>query len=79
MRIRTEAGCVNEHDVIKLKTLPKFDVDVHAFGQTITRQMVKIMVKDKPMYADTITGTLYTPKTGRSNSSRLWIEKVYKL
>jgi hypothetical protein len=79
MRIRTESGCVNEHDIIKMKDLPKFDVDIHAFGTTVTRKMAKIMVNDQAMYADTITGTLYNPKTGRSNSSRLWIEKVYKL
>ena len=78
-RIRVESGCVNEHDIIKMKEFPKFDADVHAFGTTITRKMAKITVGDQVMYADIVTGTLYYPKTGKSNSSRLWIEKVYKL
>lgn len=79
IRFRVEAGCLNEHDVIKLRDFPQFDADVHALGTILTRKMAKIVIKDKAMYADTITGTLYNPKTGKSTSSRLWIEKVYKL
>jgi hypothetical protein len=41
--------------------------------------MARIVIKDQAMYADIITGTLYNPKTGKSTSSRLRIEKVYKL
>lgn len=79
LRLRKIDGCLNEHDVTKLKPLPHFDVDIHAFGKTITRKMAKVIIDNQAMYADTITGTLYNPQTGRSNSSRLWIEKVYKL
>jgi hypothetical protein len=78
-RFRIESGCLNEHDVVKMKDLPQFDVDIHAFNTIITRKMAKIVIKDQAMYADTITGTLYKPKTGKSTSSRLRIEKVYKL
>jgi hypothetical protein len=78
IKIRTNFGCVCEPDIIKMKDFPKFDVDVHALNTTLTRKMVKIYVKEKAMYADIITGTLYDPKTGKSSSSRLWIEKVYK-
>lgn len=79
LRLRKIDGCLNEHDVVKLRPLPKFDVDVHAFGQTVTRKMAAVTIDNQTMYADTITGTLYNPKTGRCNSTRLWIEKVYKL
>ncbi len=79
IKIRTVDGCVNEHDVIKMKDLPKFDADVNAFGRTVTRKMAKINVDNQVMYADAITGTLYNPKTLKSSSSKLWIEKVYKL
>jgi hypothetical protein len=79
IRFRVEAGCLNEHDVIKLRDFPQFDVDIHALGTILTRKMAKIVIKDQAMYADTITGTLYNPKTGKSTSSRLCIEKVYKL
>lgn len=79
IKFRESDGCLYDHDVIKMKDLPKFDVDINAFGRTVTRKMAKIHISDKVMYADTVTGTLYDPKTGRSNSTRLWIEKVYKL
>ena len=79
VRLRAIDGCLNEHDVIKMKDMPRFDADVNVAGATVTRKMVKITVKDKTMYADAITGTLYNPKTGRCNSTRLFIEKVYKL
>ena len=42
IRFRMESGCLNEHDIIKLKDLPQFDVDIHAIvtGKQIGRAHV---------------------------------------
>jgi hypothetical protein len=78
MNVRAEAGCVYEHDITKMKPLHAFDVDINLDGEIVTRKMVKVVVKEIPMLADKITGTLYNPKTGKCNSARIYIEKVYK-
>jgi hypothetical protein len=78
MRIRSEAGCVNEHDIIKLRTLKSFHADINVMGVTMTRKMVKVPIKDEMLFADLITGTLYNPQTKKCNSARIFLEKVYK-
>jgi hypothetical protein len=80
IRIKTEAGCVTNHDMIKLfKHLKKFDADVHVMGQIMTRKMVEVTIENKRCYVDIITGTVYDKKTGRCNSVKVWIDKVYKI
>ena len=71
-KIRTTSdGCVSEHDVIYLSKKPKIKYRVQSYEGPITRTMVHVMASLKPMLADTVTGTLYDPKTGRSNSFNL--------
>ena len=78
MNVRAEAGCVYEHDVTKIKTIHAFDVDIYLDGIVMTRKMVKVNVKGVQMFADQITGTLYDTQTGKCNSPRIQIKKVYK-
>ena len=78
MNVRSEAGCVNEHDIIKLRTLKSFHADINVMGVTMTRKMVKVLVREEVMLADLITGTLYNPQTRSCNSSKVFLEKVYK-
>lgn len=71
-KIRTTSeGCVNEHDVAYLSKRPKIKYRVQSYAGPIIRTMVHVTAAFKPMLADTITGTLYDPKTGRSNSPNL--------
>ncbi len=80
IRIKTEAGCVTNHDFeSQFRKMKMFDVDVCAMGQIYTRKMVKVEIKEVPKYVDVITGTIYDPKTGRCNSTKVWIHKVYKV
>ena len=79
IKIKTEAGCVTNHDFgAKFRKLKKFDVDVSVMGEIITRKMVKVLINKQYKYVDVITGTIYDPKTGKSNSTKVWIQKVYK-
>ena len=78
MRIRTTDGYVNEHDIIKFKEMQKYDVDVNTMEGIRLRQMVKIEVREREMFADVVTGTLYDCETGKSKSTNLWIEAVQK-
>ena len=78
MRIRTTDGYVNEHDLIKFREMPKYYFDVNTLEGIVLREMVKIEVRDHDMFADTITGTLYDCETGKSRSTKLWIETVHK-
>jgi hypothetical protein len=78
MRIRTTDGYVNEHDLIKFREMEKYHVDVNTMEGIVLRKMVKIDVRDRKMFADIVTGTLYDCKTGKSRSTKLWVEKVYK-
>lgn len=92
VKIRHSHGCIYETDIVKLKNYKKFDVDLNVMGEVVTRKMVKInlphvnvMVKDqdyeyakkKDFYVDVVTGTMYDPKTGRGNSSKIFIEAVH--
>ena len=78
MRIRITEGYVNEHDILKLKDMEKYHVDVNTIEGIVPRKMVKIDVRDCKMFADVVTGTLYDCKTGKARSTKLWIEKVHK-
>ena len=69
----TSDGCVNEHDVIYLSKRPKEDFRVQSVYGPITRTMVRVVASGRAMLADTVTGTLYDLKTGRSNSYHLSI------
>lgn len=73
-KIRTTGeGCVNEHDVIYLSKRPKIKYKVASYEGTIIRSMTYVMAGDRKMLADTGTGTLYDPVTGRSNSNNLFL------
>lgn len=73
-KIRTTSdGCVNEHDVIYLSKRPKIKYKVASYEGTIIRSMTYVMARDRKMLADIITGTLYDPVTGRSNSNNLFL------
>ena len=73
-KIRTTGeGCVNEHDVIYLSKKPKEDFQVQSLYGPITRTMVRVVASGRAMLADSVTGTLYDLKTGRSNSYHLSI------
>lgn len=73
-RVRTTSdGCVNEHDMLTLSKRPREDFSVQSVYGPITRTMVRVAARNKPMLADVITGTLYDLKTGRSNSYYLSI------
>jgi hypothetical protein len=73
-KIRTTSdGCVSEYDVIYLSKRPKEDFLVQSLYGPITRTMVRVVAGGRAMLADTITGTLYDLKTGRSNSYYLSI------
>ena len=67
----TSEGCVNEHDVMHLGKRPKLKYRVQTYEGPVTRTFVFVMASGKQMLADIITGTLYDPKTGRSNSRDL--------
>lgn len=80
MNIKTEAGCVTNHDFSKLfKGYKTFDVDVSVMGQIVTRKMVEVTIENKRSYVDAVTGTIYDKKTGRCNSWQLFITEVYKV
>lgn len=80
IRIKTEAGCVTNHDFVKAFThLKKFDADVHVMGEIMTRKMVEVTIENKRCYVDMVTGTIYDKATGRCNSTKVWIERVYKV
>ena len=73
-KVRTTSdGCVNEHDVIYLSKRPKEDFRVQSVYGPITRTLVRVVASGRAMLADTVTGTLYDLKTGRSNSYHLSI------
>lgn len=73
-KIRTTSdGCVNEHDVIYLSRKPKETFRVQSMHGPITRTMVRVVASGRAMLADVVTGTLYDPVTGRSNSYHLSI------
>lgn len=84
MRLRHSAGCLDEHDIVKLKPLKRFNVELNVMGQTYRRKMVEVYLEDKktleskPWYVDTITGSIYDPKTGKCNSSNISISKIYR-
>ena len=79
IKIKTEAGCVTNHDFeAKFSKMKMFDVDVSVMGEILTRKMAKVLINEQCKYVDVITGTIYDPKTGKSNSTRVWIQKVYK-
>jgi len=73
-KIRTTGeGCVYEQDVIYLSKKPKEDFQVQSLYGPITRTMVRVVASGRAMLADSVTGTLYDLKTGRSNSYHLSI------
>jgi hypothetical protein len=80
MKIRTEHECVIESDIIKIKDLETFDVDVMVsmLDSLMTRKMAKCTINDTKFFVDVMTGTLYNPKTGKCNSPHVWITKVHK-
>jgi hypothetical protein len=69
----TSDGCVNEGDVLYLSERPKEVFRVQSIYGPVTRTMVRVATGGKAMLADIVTGTLYDPKTGRSNSYHLSI------
>lgn len=73
-RIRTTSdGCVYEHDVAYLSKRPKVKYKIASYEGTIIRLMTYVMAGGRKMLADTGTGTLYDPVTGRSNSNNLFL------
>lgn len=74
--IRTKEGYVTENDLIKFKEMDKYDVDVNTMFGIVPRKMVKVEVRDREMFADAVTGTLYDCETGKSRSTNLWINEV---
>ena len=74
--IRTREGYVIENDLIKFKEMDKYDVDVNTMFGIVPRKMVKIEVRDRNMFADVVTGTLYDCETGKSRSTNLWINEI---
>jgi len=73
-KVRTTSdGCVNEHDVVYLSKRPKEDFQIKSMYGPVTRTMVRVVASGRAMLADTVTGTLYDLKTGRSNSYHLSI------
>lgn len=80
MKIRTEHGCVIEHDIIKLRDMKTFDADVEVriLKENMQRKMVELSINDTKMFADVVTGTLYSPATGKCNSTNIWIERTYR-
>jgi len=81
-KIRHEQGYVNDHDLLKLKRYKKFYVDLCVMGETMTRKMAKVPLKNKQTaefeswYVDLITGTMYHCKTLRGNSRLIQVERV---
>jgi hypothetical protein len=80
MKIRTEHECIIENDLIKIKDLETFDVDimVSMLDSLMTRKMAKCTISDTKFFVDVVTGTLYNPKTGKCSSPHVWITKVHK-
>jgi hypothetical protein len=76
--IRTKEGYVTENDLIKFKEMDKYGVDVNTVFGIVFREMVKVEVRDRDMFADAVTGTLYDCDTGKAKSTKLWIECVHK-
>jgi hypothetical protein len=48
-------------------------------GEIMTRKMVEVTIENKRCYVDMVTGTIYDKATGRCNSTKVWIERVYKV
>lgn len=69
----TGDGCVHDNDVIFLKHRVRVLRSVHTQWGVEKREMAKINARGKDWLADLITGTLYDPKTGRSNSPHLYL------
>jgi hypothetical protein len=78
-KIRTTGdGCVLDLDILYLSKKGRVDYRVQTYEGPVTRTMVPLDVKGQRMLADVITGTLYDPTTGRSNSPHLTLIGIKK-
>ena len=84
MNLRHSSGYIAEHDILKLKPLPKFDVDLNVMGERVCRKMVEVVLYDRKSngdrswYVDIVTGSMYDVLSGKSSSYNIEIEKVHK-
>ena len=67
----TSDGCVQDADVIKLAEKPIIKYRVQTYEGPVVRSLVLILAGGRSMLADIVTGTLYDPQTGRSNTPDL--------
>jgi len=83
IKIRHSYGCIDDHDMLKLKHYKKVDIDINVMGEVMTRKMAKVPLKNKKTgdfedwYVDVITGTMYNVDTLECNSRFISIEKVW--
>jgi hypothetical protein len=83
IKIRYNYGCINDHDMLKLKRYKKVDIDITVMGQPMTRKMAIVPLINKKTsdyedwYVDTVTGTMYDMQTLRCNSPFIHVEKVW--
>lgn len=84
MNLRHASGYISEHDILKLKELPKFNIDLNVMGERIRRKMVEVVLydrksnEDRSWYVDIVTGSMYDVASGQSCSYNITIEKVHK-
>jgi len=78
-KIRTTSdGCIHDTDIPFLDKKARVKCRVQTYEGPVTRVMAYVKVHGRQMLADTVTGTLYDPKTGRSNSPRLTLIRIEK-
>lgn len=73
LRPAGELFCLNSRDLTKLKEIShrvgKRKVLVHSMGFSLIRKVIPVTVIGFECYADAVTGTLYSRKTGKCMSS----------
>lgn len=78
-KIRTSSeGCIHDTDIPFLDKKARVKCRVQTYEGPVTRTMAYVKIAGRQMLADTITGTVYDPKTGRSNSPRLTLIRIEK-
>jgi len=83
IKIRHSYGCIDDHDMLKLKHYKKVDIDINVMGEVMTRKMAIVPLVNKKTsdledwYIDTITGTMYNVYTLECNSRFIHVEKVW--
>lgn len=77
-RLRVTAdGCIDERDMIRVRSIKKVLMQIATADGMIERKMIHVPLEIKKgfepvmMYADAETGTVYDPATGRCNSTAL--------